>query len=301
MREAWTGAAPASAAATIRRPRGLPLWLRTPGGLVGAVGVGLFVMTALAAPVLAPYDPNGIDLLDILKPPSASHWLGTDQFGRDILSRVLWGARTSLTVAVASLALAAAVGIVVGALAGYRGGWLDEAVMRLVDVLLSFPDIMLALAVGTVLPPGLGSTIVAIGVYNLPQVIRVTRGAVLGVRNNLYIEGARAIGKSDWGILTRYVIPNAIPPIVVLLTLRTAASILTAAGLSFLGLGVQPPTPEWGAMITEARTYLVSAPHLSVAPGVAIALTVLSFNLLGDALNDALNPRMRSRLRTIQR
>lgn len=285
---------------SVRRPRRLPLWLRTPGGMVGALGVSLFVAVALSAPIISPYDPNAIDLLDILKPPSATHWLGTDQFGRDVFSRIVWGSRISLTVAVASLGLAAAAGILLGAVAGYRGGWMDEAIMRFVDVLLSFPDIMLAIAVGAILPPGLGSTIIAIGVYNLPQVIRVTRGAVLGVRNNLYVEGARAAGKSDWGILAHYVIPNAIPPIVVLLTLRTAASILTAAGLSFLGLGVQPPTPEWGAMISEARTYLVTAPHLSLIPGVAIAMTVLSFNLLGDALNDALNPRMRSRLRAIR-
>lgn len=289
-----------AADAPVRRIRRLPLWLRTPGGRMGALGVLAFVGVALLAPVISPYDSDAIDLLSTLELPSASHWLGTDQFGRDVLSRILWGSRISLMVAVASLGLAAAAGIPLGAMAGYRGGWVDEAIMRCVDVLLSFPDIMLAITVGAILPPGLGTTIVAIGVYNLPQVIRVTRGAVLAIRNNVYVESARAAGQSDWGILAHHVIPNAIPPIVVLLTLRTAASILTAAGLSFLGMGVQPPTPEWGAMISEARTYLVTAPHLSLIPGVAIALTVLSFNLLGDALNDALNPRMRSRLRAFR-
>ncbi|MEW6045345.1 MAG: ABC transporter permease [Bacillota bacterium] len=293
--------ADAAIALPSRRVRRLPAWLRTPGGIAGFAGVALFICVALLAPLLSPHDPNAIELLNILKPPSADHWLGTDQFGRDVFARIVWGSRVSLTVAVASLGLAAAVGIFLGALAGYRGGWVDEATMRVVDVLLSFPDIMLAIAVTAILPPGLVSTIVAIGVYNLPQVMRVTRGSVLSVRNNLYVEGARAVGKSDWGILVRYVIPNAMPPVLVLLTLRTAASILTASGLSFLGLGVQPPTPEWGAMISEARTYLVTAPHLSLVPGLAIAGTVLSFNLLGDALNDALNPRMRGRLRVIGR
>lgn len=293
--------ADAAIALPSRRVRRLPAWLRTPGGIAGFAGVALFIWVALLAPLLSPRDPNAIELLNILKPPSADHWLGTDQFGRDVFARIVWGSRVSLTVAVASLGLAAAVGIFLGALAGYRGGWVDEATMRVVDVLLSFPDIMLAIAVTAILPPGLVSTIVAIGVYNLPQVMRVTRGSVLSVRNNLYVEGARAVGKSDWGILVRYVIPNAMPPVLVLLTLRTAASILTASGLSFLGLGVQPPTPEWGAMISEARTYLVTAPHLSLVPGLAIAGTVLSFNLLGDALNDALNPRMRGRLRVIGR
>ncbi|MBE3598809.1 MAG: ABC transporter permease [Limnochordaceae bacterium] len=263
---------------------------------MGAVGVAVFVGMALFAPWLAPYDPNRIDLTRILQPPSAGHWLGTDQFGRDILSRIVWGARISLTVAVASLGLAAVAGILLGAVAGYRGGWIDEAVMRLTDVLLSFPDIMLAIAVTAVLPPGLPSVILAIGVYNLPQVTRVARGAVLSIRANLYVEAARAVGQRDGAIILRYVIPNALPPVVVLLTLRTAASILTAAGLSFLGMGIQPPTPEWGAMISEARVYLVTAPHLSLVPGMAIAGTVLAFNLLGDALNDALNPRARKAL-----
>lgn len=255
----------------------------------------IFVLTAVLAPWIATHDPNRQDLVHKLEGPSAQHWLGTDQFGRDIFSRLVWGSRISLTVAVAALGLAAVVGTLLGAVAGYSSGWIGEGIMRGVDILLAFPDILLAIAVTVILEPGLTSTIVAIGIYNLPQVIRVARGSVLAVKQNLYVESAHAIGVGKWRILFRHILPNALSPIVVLVTVRLAASIMTAAGLSFLGLGVQPPTPEWGAMISEARVYIVTAPSLSLIPGAAILFTVLSLNLLGDGLNDVLNPWLRRR------
>ncbi|MGC9075560.1 MAG: ABC transporter permease [Candidatus Bipolaricaulaceae bacterium] len=267
--------------------------LRNPGAALGLLGVCAFVLIGIIAPFISPFDPNKQNLRAIFRPPSKEHPFGTDQFGRDILSRIFWGARTSLVVATSAIALAMVVGALTGVAVGYRGGWADEAVMRLVDVLLTFPDIFLAIIVTAVVPPGLGTTVLAIAVYNLPQFIRVARAAALSIRENAFVEAARASGALSVHIVLRHILPNSLAPIVVLATLRTAASILTAAGLSFLGLGVQPPTPEWGTMISEARVYIVTAPWTSVFPGLAIFLTVLSFNLLGDGINDALNPRRR--------
>lgn len=268
--------------------------LKNRGALLGSIGVTIFVATAIFAPWIAPYDPNELNLLARLDAPSVTNWLGTDQFGRDIFSRIVWGSRTSLIVATSALGLSAVAGTLIGAVAGFYSHRLEELIMRFVDILLSFPDILLAIAITTIMRPGLWSTILAIGVYNLPQVIRVAHGSVLAVRERQYIEGARAIGLKRHQILFKYVLPNSLSPIVVLVTVRLAASIMTAAGLSFLGVGVQPPTPEWGAMISEARTYIVTAPNLSIFPGVAILLTVISLNLLGDGLNDVLNPRLKA-------
>jgi len=274
--------------------RTLKTILRNPGAALGLFGVIVFVLIGILAPFVSPFDPNKQNLRAIFRPPSKEHPFGTDQFGRDILSRVLWGARTSLIVATSAIALAMVLGALTGVSVGYRGGWTDEAVMRFVDVLLTFPDIFLAIIVTAVVPPGLGTTVLAIAVYNLPQFIRVARAAALSVRENAFVEAARASGASSAYIVLRHILPNSLAPIVVLATLRTAASILTAAGLSFLGLGVQPPTPEWGTMISEARVYIVTAPWTSLFPGLAIFLTVLSFNLLGDGINDALNPRRKA-------
>jgi peptide/nickel transport system permease protein len=274
--------------------RTLKTILRNPGAALGLFGVIAFVLIGIMAPFVSPFDPNKQNLRAIFRPPSKEHPFGTDQFGRDILSRILWGARTSLIVATSAIALAMVLGALTGVSVGYRGGWTDEAVMRFVDVLLTFPDIFLAIIVTAVVPPGLGTTVLAIAVYNLPQFIRVARAAALSVRENAFVEAARASGASSAYIILRHILPNSLAPIVVLATLRTAASILTAAGLSFLGLGVQPPTPEWGTMISEARVYIVTAPWTSLFPGLAIFLTVLSFNLLGDGINDALNPRRKA-------
>ncbi|MDW8127371.1 MAG: ABC transporter permease, partial [Candidatus Bipolaricaulota bacterium] len=268
--------------------------LRNPGATLGLLGVLAFLVIGIAAPFISPFDPNKQNLRAIFRPPSRTHPFGTDQFGRDILSRVFFGARTSLIVATSAIALAMLVGALTGVSVGYRGGWPDEVIMRCVDVLLTFPDIFLAIIVTAVVPPGLGTTILAIAVYNLPQFVRVGRAAALSVRENAFVEAARASGASSSYIVLRHILPNSLAPIVVLATLRTAASILTAAGLSFLGLGVPPPTPEWGTMISESRVYIVSAPWTSLFPGAAIFLTVLSFNLLGDGINDALNPRRRA-------
>ena len=274
--------------------RTLKTILHNPGAALGLFGVIVFVLIGILAPFVSPFDPNKQNLRAIFRPPSKEHPFGTDQFGRDILSRVLWGARTSLIVATSAIALAMVLGALTGVSVGYRGGWTDEAVMRFVDVLLTFPDIFLAIIVTAVVPPGLGTTVLAIAVYNLPQFIRVARAAALSVRENAFVEAAQASGASSAYIVLRHILPNSLAPIVVLATLRTAASILTAAGLSFLGLGVQPPTPEWGTMISEARVYIVTAPWTSLFPGLAIFLTVLSFNLLGDGINDALNPRRKA-------
>ncbi len=268
--------------------------LRNPGAMLGFLGVITFVIIGTTAPFISPYDPNKQNLRAIFKPPSRSHPFGTDQFGRDILSRVFWGARTSLIVATSAVTLAMLLGTLTGVNVGYRGGWPDEVVMRGVDILLTFPDIFLAIIVTAVVPPGLSTTILAIAVYNLPQFVRVARAAALSVRENAFVEAARASGASSPYIVFRHILPNCLAPVVVLATLRTAASILTAAGLSFLGLGVQPPMPEWGTMISEARTYIVTAPWTSLFPGAAIFFTVLAFNLLGDGINDALNPRRRA-------
>ncbi len=259
----------------------------------------IFVLTAVLAPWIAPHDPNELNLLARLRSPSSTYWLGTDQFGRDIFSRIVWGSRTSLIVAASALGISAVAGTLIGAVAGFSSSRLEGWILRFVDILLSFPDILLAIAITTIMRPGLWSTILAIGTYNLPQVIRVAHGSVLAVRERQYIEGAQAIGLKKHQILFKYILPNSLSPIVVLVTVRLAASIMTAAGLSFLGVGVQPPTPEWGAMISEARTYLVTAPNLSIFPGIAILLTVISLNLLGDGLNDVLNPRMKSAGRSV--
>lgn len=261
--------------------------------VVGGSLAIFFVLVAILAPYIAPYNPIRGNLSEALQPPSSSHLFGTDNLGRDILSRVLWGARISLVIAVTGIAISILTGAIVGGLAGFFGGWIDEVVMRIVDILLAFPDILLALFVTAVTGPGLSNVILAIGVYNFPQFARISRGAVLAVKSMDYVEAARATGESSLSIFFRYVLPNSLSPIVVHATLRSGASILTAAGLSFLGLGVQPPTPEWGAMISEALYFIDAAPYMWVFPGIFLVLTVLGFNLFGDGLNDVLNPRIK--------
>jgi len=266
--------------------------LRNRNVKVGGLIVLAFALMGILAPFISPYDPTKGELRDSLLPPSPEHPFGTDQLGRDILSRVIWGARTSLIVATASVLLAVVAGVVVGGLSAYLGGWVDELITRVIDIMLAFPDILLALFVTAVVGPGLENVILAVALYNFPQFVRIMRGSALQVKEMEYVEAARAIGESSFNVFFRYLMPNALAPVIIHATLRTAASILTAAGLSFLGLGVQPPTPEWGQMMSDARTYLVTAPHVWVFPGVALFVTVLGFNLFGDGLNDVLNPKV---------
>jgi len=266
---------------------------RNPIALLGLVIIALYVGVAVFAPWLAPHDPLGQDLSKSFAPLSAEHPMGCDEFGRDILSRVIFGARTSLIIQVFSVLMALVVGVVLGAAGGYFGGWLDEFLMRCMDVLLAFPGILLALAIVAVLGPDLHNLIIAIGIYSIPQFARITRGSVITVKQNEYVTAARAIGESHFSAIVRYVLPNAVSPIIIQTTLRMATVLLTAAGLGFLGLGVQPPQPEWGTMLSTARMYLRSAPLVAVFPGVSIMIVVLGFNFFGDGLQDALNPRLK--------
>lgn len=259
---------------------------------VGGVLVLGFIFMGLLAPWISPYDPLRGKLIESLSPPSWKHLFGTDIQGRDILSRVIWGARTSMIVAFFSIAIAVTAGTLAGSVAGFLGGWVDNVVSRVVDIMLALPDILLALFVAAIIGPGLENVILAIALYNFPQFARISRASVINIKQEDYIEAAKAIGERDVSVLLRYILPNSLAPVIVHATLRTAASILTAAGLSFLGLGVQPPTPEWGAMLSDARTYLVTAPYVWIFPGLALTLTALGFNLLGDGLNDVLNPRI---------
>jgi peptide/nickel transport system permease protein len=240
---------------------------------------------------VAPYDPEAIALGANLQAPSRGHLFGTDSLGRDVLSRTIWGARISLTIGFVSVGLAMAGGVPLGALAAWRGGWADRLLMRAADVLLSFPTILLAIVVITIFGPGLGNAMLAIGVAQVPLYARLTRAAVLRVKALSFIEAARASGAGEWRLLLRHVLPNCLPPLLVQSTLMFATAILSAAYLGFLGLGAQPPTPEWGTMLAKARDFLRTAPHVSIFPGLTIMLAVLGLNLLGDGLRDVLDPQ----------
>ncbi len=261
--------------------------------MAGGLIVTLFVAVALLAPILAPYEPLRGQLGERLMPPSAGHWLGTDELGRDVLSRVLYGARISLEIQLGAVVLALAVGLALGLVAGYIGRWPDLLIMRGIDVMMAFPGIFLALAIIAALGTGLANVIIAGAISLVPQFARVVRGSILTLREKEFVEAARALGEGDVIIIVRYLLPNSLAPIIVQTSLRMATVLLTASGLSFLGLGVQPPSPEWGAMLSNARTYMITAPHVAAVPGLAIMLVVLGFNLLGDGLRDALDPRLR--------
>ncbi|MDP8931124.1 MAG: ABC transporter permease [Actinomycetota bacterium] len=261
--------------------------------MVGAVVVTLFVLAAIFAPVLAAHDPNAADVVQKFSPPSLDHLLGTDHLGRDVFGRLLYGARLSIGATVATALGITIVGIVMGMLAGYLGGVVDTVISRMIDILLAFPSFLLALALMALLGTGLRNIMLAFVAAAWAGYARIVRGAVLAEREKVYVEAARALGASPGRILRRHVLPNIVAPIVVYTTLDLGFILLAISGLSFLGLGVQPPTPEWGAMLAEARSYLGPAPNMMLFPGAAIFLTVLGFNLLGDGLRDVLDPRTR--------
>lgn len=262
-------------------------------GVIGLVIVAVMVLVAIAAPLIAPDDPTRIDAVRRLAPPSGEAWLGTDNLGRDILSRLIWGARLSLGTAGAAAALILTIGVGVGMVAGYYGGLLDDLLMRVVDVLLAFPALILALAIAGVLGPSITSVMIGIVTVAWADYARVMRGQVLAARERQYVEAARATGAGNPRILLRHVLPNVLPPILVLASLEMGGLILAISGLSFLGLGAQPPTPEWGAMLNDGRTFIAAAPQLMIYPGLAISLVVVGFNLLGDGLRDAFDPHTR--------
>lgn len=255
--------------------------------------VGLLVLVAIFAPWLVPYDAeNFFDYDRLNQGPSAVHWFGVDPLGRDIFSRILMGARISLAAGFLSVVLGAVIGTVLGLLAGFYGGWWDRIVMRISDVLFAFPGVLLALGVVAILGSGMTNVVIAVSVFSVPAFARLVRGNTLVLKNLTYIEAARSIGASDRTIMLRHILPGTISAIVVYFTMRLGTSIITAASLSFLGMGAQPPTPEWGAMLNEARADMVNAPHVALFPSLAIFLTVLAFNLLGDGLRDALDPKI---------
>ncbi|MDR7545171.1 MAG: ABC transporter permease [Armatimonadota bacterium] len=268
----------------IRRHKGL---------LVGLSVLGALVLVATLQNVLAREDPTRIDMAAALQPPGASHLWGTDQYGREVWSRVIHGTRISLTVGIISVGIAASVGTTMGLVSGFYGGLIDSLLMRLIDVMLAFPGILLALAIVSVLGPNLRNLMLAVGISGIPAYARLVRGSVLVAREQTYVEAARAVGAPSGLIVWRHVLPNVVAPIIVTGTLGLGGAILSAAALSFIGLGSQPPTPEWGRMLSEGRDYLRDAWWISTFPGVAIMLTVLAMNLLGDGLRDVLDPRLR--------
>lgn len=259
----------------------------------GLVAVLLMVGLAVFAPLIATHDPNNIDLIRLLESPSVEHWLGTDSQGRDIWSRLVYGARISLSVGIFSQLISIAIGITLGLIAGFYGRWVDEVVMRIADITLAFPTLLLLIAMAAAFQPSLTVVLVTIGVVGWAGIARLVRGQVLVVRQLDYIQAARSLGAQNLHLMTRHILPNVVAPVIIAATLGIAGAIMAEAALSFLGLGVQPPTPSWGSMIADGRDLdqLRNAPWTSVAPGLAIGMAVLGFNLLGDALRDALDPR----------
>jgi ABC-type dipeptide/oligopeptide/nickel transport system permease subunit len=272
-------------------------WRRFRHHTPAMIGLGIivtFVVLAVLAPVISPYDPNDQDLAAAIQGPSGSHWLGTDQLGRDIATRLMYGARISLMIGVLAVLIGLVIGVPLGMIAGYFGGWSDLAISRVADMMFAFTSILLALTLVAVLGVSLQNVIVAVGISVIPVIIRLVRSSVLSLREEPYVEAARALGAGNGRIIVRHVLRNSMTPVLVHGTLSIGVSILLAAGLGFLGLGVQSPTAEWGTMLGEGRQFIFSAPHLTTFPGIAIFLAILAFNLLGDGLRDALDPRMRT-------
>jgi peptide/nickel transport system permease protein len=265
--------------------------VRRRGAIAGFCVVVFFVLLALAAPFVSPYDPLATSWSAIRKAPSAAHWFGTDEIGRDVLSRVIWGSRASLSAGLVSVCIALALGVPIGLLAGYVGGFTDGLISRVTDAMLACPFLILAIALAAFLGPSLTNAMIAIGISATPVFIRLTRAQVLAAKSEDYVEAARALGNPHLRIALRHIFPNIVAPLIVQATLAIAAAVIAEASLSFLGLGQQPPAPSWGSMLNVARNYVDQAPWMAIWPGVSIFLLVLSFNLLGDGLRDALDPR----------
>ena len=266
---------------------------RRKGAVAGLVVIAAFVLLAVLAPWIAPYDPLATSWSLVRKPPSALHWFGTDDLGRDIMSRVIYGARASLVAGAISVGIALLIGVPFGLLSGYRGGFIDALISRITDAMLACPFLILAIALAAFLGPSLGNAMIAIGISATPIFVRLTRGQTMSVKVEDYIEAARAVGNPRWRIALFHILPNIMPALLVQATLSIAAAIIAEAALSFLGLGQQPPAPSWGSMLNAAQRFLTNAPWMALWPGLAIFLVVLSFNLVGDGLRDALDPRQR--------
>ncbi|AUT64310.1 ABC transporter permease [Paraburkholderia terrae] len=274
-----------------RKRRGLVRFMRNRAAVFGAILVALIVVMAVFAPWLTQYDPVQASFMTVRQAPSAAHWFGTDELGRDVLSRLLYGARASLLAGVVSVGIAVVLGVPLGLLAGYFGKLVDGVISRIADALLSIPFLILAIALSAFLGPSLTNAMAAIGISAMPRFIRLTRGQAISVKAEEYVEGARAIGLDHARIILRYILPNVLPPIIVQASLTVASAIIAEASLSFLGLGQLPPAPSWGSMLNTAKDFVSQAPWMSIFPGIAIFLAVLGFNLLGDGLRDALDPR----------
>lgn len=279
----------------------LEFWYSLKGNkaaMVSLVVIGILVLVAILTaivPGILPYDPYAQDLSASFQPPSAAHWFGTDQQGRDIFSRILIGTQVSLSVGLLAVAISLAVGVTLGAIAGYKGGAIDTVIMRIMDMMLAIPSILLAIAFMAALGKGVDKAVIAIGLVSIPEYARIVRSQILSVKENDYVAAARVIGDSDAKIIFRHVLPNVLPSIIVRATLGISGAILDAAALGFLGLGVQPPQAEWGDMLGRGRNYIFSAPYTMIFPGLAITITVLAFNLLGDGIRDAVDPKSRRR------
>lgn len=293
--------APATAAAAPgavkKRSQWAEVWRRLSRNKMAMFGLAiivLIILAAITADVIAPFDFRTQDLNAISQKPSAKHILGTDDLGRDILSRIIHGTRISLLVGFVSVSISVAVGGGLGAVSGYYGGKLDNVIMRFMDVLLAIPSILLAIAIVSAFGGGIINVMIAVGISSVPSYARIVKAAVISIKENEFIEAARAIGASDLRIITKHILPNSMAPIIVQATLGVAGAILSAAGLSFIGMGIQPPTPEWGAMLSNGRHIIRTAWHVATFPGLAIMLTIFALNLLGDGLRDALDPRLKN-------
>ncbi|MBR0794759.1 ABC transporter permease [Bradyrhizobium jicamae] len=263
------------------------------GAVLGLIVIAIFILMAVFAPLIVPYDPIATGWSLVRKAPSVQHWFGTDELGRDVLARVVYGARASLLAGITSVGIALLIGVPLGLVAGYRGGFIDALISRITDAMLACPFLILAIALAAFLGPSLGNAMIAIGISATPIFIRLTRGQVMSVKVEDYVEAARAMGNPRWRIALVHILPNILPALLVQATLSIAAAIIAEAALSFLGLGQQPPAPSWGSMLNAAQRFLTSAPWMAIWPGLAIFLVVLSFNLVGDGLRDALDPKAR--------